>query len=283
MVFLVSLKAGGTGLDLIGADKVIISDLVFNPFSIAQAVDRLHRIGQTRPVTVVKMISHRAIDLHMHEVNLRKRDMAADIMDKDILAVYSENTNDEAANDLEAIEDSETVSMFDKLKREQKDFDKTPEPPGTVIVTVKAKKEKAPKSAETDADVKEKKPRKKKEASDKDTKPKITKPKKTKDSATTTDAKPTKAKKSATDKPPAKKRKVEEVGASATTDKSKKSTTKKSTSTTTATKPKKSTTTTATEQKAAKTTTAEKKRKRPATEEKAVKEVKPKKKSKTSE
>ena len=55
-MFLISLKAGGTGLNLTAADTVIHYDPWWNPAVEAQATDRAHRIGQTKPVFVYKLI-----------------------------------------------------------------------------------------------------------------------------------------------------------------------------------------------------------------------------------
>ena len=56
-VFLISLKAGGTGLNLTGADVIIHFDPWWNPAAEAQATDRAHRIGQEKKVTVYKFIT----------------------------------------------------------------------------------------------------------------------------------------------------------------------------------------------------------------------------------
>ena len=55
-VFLLSTRAGGQGLNLTGADTVIIHDVDFNPQMDRQAEDRCHRIGQTKPVTVYRWV-----------------------------------------------------------------------------------------------------------------------------------------------------------------------------------------------------------------------------------
>src|SRR5690606_7321216 len=60
--FLISLKAGGTGINLTAADYVIHLDPWWNPAVEDQATDRAHRIGQTRPVTVYRLISHGTIE-----------------------------------------------------------------------------------------------------------------------------------------------------------------------------------------------------------------------------
>lgn len=80
-LFLISLKAGGTGLNLTAADYVIHLDPWWNPAVEDQASDRAHRIGQNRPVTVYRLvvedsIEERILDLHKH-----KRDLAADLLD----------------------------------------------------------------------------------------------------------------------------------------------------------------------------------------------------------
>ena len=80
-VFLISLKAGGTGLNLTGADVVIHYDPWWNLAVQNQATDRAHRIGQTRVVTVYKIIARHSIEekiLHMQET---KRDLADQILE----------------------------------------------------------------------------------------------------------------------------------------------------------------------------------------------------------
>jgi SNF2 family DNA or RNA helicase len=71
-VFLISLKAGGTGLNLTAADTVIHYDPWWNPAAENQATDRAHRIGQTKPVFVHKLvcrgtIEDRILDLQKHK------------------------------------------------------------------------------------------------------------------------------------------------------------------------------------------------------------------------
>jgi SNF2 family DNA or RNA helicase len=71
-IFLISLKAGGTGLNLTAADTVIHYDPWWNPAAENQATDRAHRIGQTKPVFVHKLvcrgtIEDRILDLQKHK------------------------------------------------------------------------------------------------------------------------------------------------------------------------------------------------------------------------
>ncbi len=77
-VFLISLKAGGIGLNLTAADYVIHMDPWWNPAVEDQASDRAHRIGQTRPVTIYRLVTEgtieeRIIDLHHHKRELANR------------------------------------------------------------------------------------------------------------------------------------------------------------------------------------------------------------------
>ena len=61
-VFLISLKAGGYGLNLTAADTVIHFDPWWNPAAETQATDRAHRIGQTRPVTVYRLLTRGTVE-----------------------------------------------------------------------------------------------------------------------------------------------------------------------------------------------------------------------------
>ncbi|KAJ2641208.1 hypothetical protein GGF44_002227, partial [Coemansia sp. RSA 1694] len=62
LVFLLSTRTGGTGLNLTGADVVVVYDCDFNPQADIQAVARAHRIGQTRPVTVLKLVTENSAE-----------------------------------------------------------------------------------------------------------------------------------------------------------------------------------------------------------------------------
>ncbi|HWC61614.1 MAG TPA: DEAD/DEAH box helicase, partial [Verrucomicrobiae bacterium] len=74
-VFLISLKAGGTGLNLTGADTVIHFDPWWNPAVEAQATDRAHRIGQTKVVTSYKLITRDTVEEKILALQNRKRDV----------------------------------------------------------------------------------------------------------------------------------------------------------------------------------------------------------------
>ncbi|MDE0422657.1 MAG: DEAD/DEAH box helicase [Gammaproteobacteria bacterium] len=75
-VFLISLKAGGTGLNLTAADYVIHMDPWWNPAVEDQASDRAHRIGQTRPVTIYRLVTEGTIEEQIVDIHHRKRDLA---------------------------------------------------------------------------------------------------------------------------------------------------------------------------------------------------------------
>ncbi|RXW22591.1 hypothetical protein EST38_g3260 [Candolleomyces aberdarensis] len=75
-VLLVSLKAGGVGLNLTAAQRVYLMDPYWNPAVENQAVDRIHRLGQTRPVTTVKLIIANTIEARLLEVQKKKTELA---------------------------------------------------------------------------------------------------------------------------------------------------------------------------------------------------------------
>jgi SNF2 family DNA or RNA helicase len=74
-VFLISLKAGGTGLNLTGADTVVHFDPWWNPAAEAQATDRAHRIGQKRVVTSIKLIAANTVEEKVVELQAKKAEL----------------------------------------------------------------------------------------------------------------------------------------------------------------------------------------------------------------
>lgn len=85
-VFLISLKAGGFGLNLTEADYVFLLDPWWNPASEAQAVDRTHRIGQARNVMVYRLVAKDTIEEKVMALKTRKSQLFADVMEGDALA-----------------------------------------------------------------------------------------------------------------------------------------------------------------------------------------------------
>jgi SNF2 family DNA or RNA helicase len=79
-VFLISLKAGGFGLNLTGADTVIHFDPWWNPAVEEQATDRAHRIGQTKKVEVIKLITKGTIEEKIMSLHERKKNIAESII-----------------------------------------------------------------------------------------------------------------------------------------------------------------------------------------------------------
>lgn len=99
-VFLISLKAGGTGLNLTGADMVIHYDPWWNPAVMDQASDRAHRIGQKKAVQVIKLAAKGTIEEQIIKLQEKKRALADDVIresagvpggftKEDIIAIFS--------------------------------------------------------------------------------------------------------------------------------------------------------------------------------------------------
>ncbi|MBV1796456.1 DEAD/DEAH box helicase [Siccirubricoccus sp. G192] len=80
-LFLISLKAGGTGLNLTAADYVIHLDPWWNPAVEDQASDRAHRIGQDRPVTIYRLIMQDSIEERIVQLHRDKRDLASELLE----------------------------------------------------------------------------------------------------------------------------------------------------------------------------------------------------------
>ncbi len=79
-VFLISLKAGGTGLNLTGADTVIHFDPWWNPAVEDQATDRAHRIGQTKVVSVYRLIAKGSVEEKILQLSEKKRELVANVL-----------------------------------------------------------------------------------------------------------------------------------------------------------------------------------------------------------
>ncbi len=81
-VFLITIKSGGTGLNLTSADVVIHLDLWWNPQVENQATDRAHRIGQTKNVEVIKLITKGTIEERILELQKKKQKLSDDLIEK---------------------------------------------------------------------------------------------------------------------------------------------------------------------------------------------------------
>ena len=78
---LISLKAGGMGLTLTAADHVFIMDPWWNPSVEEQAADRVHRIGQTNPVLVHRLIAQNTIEERILELQKSKTQLATQVLE----------------------------------------------------------------------------------------------------------------------------------------------------------------------------------------------------------
>ena len=83
-IFLVSLKAGGSGLNLVGADTVIHYDMWWNPAVESQATDRVHRLGQKNSVSSYKLITLNTIEEKILDLHSRKRGLVKEVISRDV-------------------------------------------------------------------------------------------------------------------------------------------------------------------------------------------------------
>ncbi|CAH1225587.1 RNA polymerase-associated protein RapA [Paenibacillus plantiphilus] len=79
-LFLISLKAGGTGLNLTGADTVILYDLWWNPAVEQQAADRAHRMGQKNVVQVIRLVTQGTVEDKMYELQQKKKNLIDEVI-----------------------------------------------------------------------------------------------------------------------------------------------------------------------------------------------------------
>ena len=93
-MFLISLKAGGFGLNLAEADYCFLLDPWWNPATEAQAVDRVHRIGQTRNVMVYRLIAKDTIEEKVMALQARKAELFASVIDEGNVFGASLNADD---------------------------------------------------------------------------------------------------------------------------------------------------------------------------------------------
>jgi SNF2 family DNA or RNA helicase len=93
-VFLISLKAGGLGLNLTAADYVFLLDPWWNPAVEAQAIDRAHRVGQTRHVFAYRLICRGTVEEKIAELQNQKRDLADAILEANNNLIKDLSTED---------------------------------------------------------------------------------------------------------------------------------------------------------------------------------------------
>jgi SNF2 family DNA or RNA helicase len=104
-VLILSLKAGGTGLNLVRATAVIHYDRWWNPAVEDQATDRAHRIGQTRPVNVYKFVTTGTLEERIQRMLEEKRSLAAEVL-SDAGETWVTEMSDRELRDFLKLEDS---------------------------------------------------------------------------------------------------------------------------------------------------------------------------------
>merc|ERR1712173_368839 len=82
-IFILSTRAGGLGINLTAANTVILHDLDFNPRNDKQAEDRCHRVGQTRPVRVIRFISEETIEEGIYTIAQEKLRLEQDLVNSE--------------------------------------------------------------------------------------------------------------------------------------------------------------------------------------------------------
>lgn len=93
-IFLISLKAGGLGLNLTAADYVFLLDPWWNPAAESQAIDRAHRMGQTRQVFAYRLICRNTVEEKIAELQLKKRELAHAILEENSSLLQQLTTED---------------------------------------------------------------------------------------------------------------------------------------------------------------------------------------------
>ena len=93
LLFFISLKAGGTGLNLTKASYVLLLDPWWNPFAELQAIGRAHRIGQKNQVSVVRFIAKDTIEEKINQLQQNKREISDAIIENTIPEEIFDNIN----------------------------------------------------------------------------------------------------------------------------------------------------------------------------------------------
>uniref|UniRef100_A0A2P2KRH0 ATP binding protein n=1 Tax=Rhizophora mucronata TaxID=61149 RepID=A0A2P2KRH0_RHIMU len=97
---LLSTRAGGQGLNLTGADTVVIHDMDFNPQIDRQAEDRCHRIGQTKPVTIYRLVTKGTVDENVYEIAKRKLNLDAAVLESGVELDNKNNTSEKSMGEI---------------------------------------------------------------------------------------------------------------------------------------------------------------------------------------
>jgi DNA helicase INO80 len=110
-VFLLSTRAGALGINLVAADTVIFYDSDFNPSMDAQAMDRVHRIGQTKNSTIYRLVCVGTVDEHILRRAARKRRVQNTVYQGGDGADDAEEEMDDADNDDDEEDDDEDIEQ----------------------------------------------------------------------------------------------------------------------------------------------------------------------------
>ncbi|CRK30527.1 hypothetical protein BN1708_005175, partial [Verticillium longisporum] len=103
-IFVISTQAGGQGLNITGASRVVIFDFRFNPIAEQQAIGRAYRIGQSKPVVVYRFVSGGTYEQHLYNKAVWKMQLASRVVDKDNPKRWSTKTKDAFTRDYKAPE-----------------------------------------------------------------------------------------------------------------------------------------------------------------------------------
>uniref|UniRef100_A0A6S8ED22 Helicase n=1 Tax=Aureoumbra lagunensis TaxID=44058 RepID=A0A6S8ED22_9STRA len=112
-IFLLSTRAGGLGINLVGADTVVLHDCDFNPEIDRQAVDRCHRIGQTKEVSVYRLVAKDTVDQSILDLAQRKA-----IVNNHLNHHFNDTQQSPEDTDLTAIDDSVFVTLVEQAIRQ---------------------------------------------------------------------------------------------------------------------------------------------------------------------
>ena len=138
-IFILSTKAGGLGINLTSANTVILHDLDFNPYNDKQAEDRCHRLGQTRPVRIIRLISQETIEEGLYSIAQDKLKLEQDLVNSDedpdkasdaktvktdisrlLKAALGVDMSNTKLGDIETVFEEKNTNKSDKRKLEKK-------------------------------------------------------------------------------------------------------------------------------------------------------------------
>jgi SWI/SNF-related matrix-associated actin-dependent regulator of chromatin subfamily A3 len=102
-VFLISIKSGGVGLNLTASNRVYIMEPYWNPAVEQQAIDRVHRLGQTKNVTTIRFLIRNSIEENMQRLQKYKTTLAQKALDEDRESKIGRNGTSTLAEKIESL------------------------------------------------------------------------------------------------------------------------------------------------------------------------------------